>query len=62
MIWLILSGEVTHPVQIPEKFLLLAIWHIKNLDGFSGGPTFIGCASLIYTLPNHQNINASWKK
>ena len=34
MIWLILSEEVTHPLQIPEKFLLLAIWHINSLMVF----------------------------
>ena len=24
-----------------------------------GGPTFIGCTSLIYLIPNHQNISAT---
>ena len=34
MIWLILSEEVMHPLQIPEKFLLLAIWHLNSLMVF----------------------------
>ena len=34
MIWLILSEEVMHPLPIPEKFLLLAIWHINSLMVF----------------------------
>ena len=26
--------EVTHPLMIPEKFLLFAIWHINSLMVF----------------------------
>ena len=33
-IWLILCEEVMHPLMIPEKFLLLAIWHINSLMVF----------------------------
>ena len=48
-VWLILSEEVAHLLQIPEKFLLFAIWHINSLMVFLKVLLFQGMLAF-YTL------------